>query len=62
MYHSPLLELLRIFGMYHGIHESKRMHVFSNILSPKEGRAKQSEWGQAGMEPTEIQAFRVVSY
>jgi hypothetical protein len=24
--------------------------------------AKHSGWGQAGMEPTEIQAFRVVSY
>jgi hypothetical protein len=39
MYHGPLLELSRIFGMYHGIHESKRMHVFSHIFSPKEGRA-----------------------
>jgi hypothetical protein len=39
MYHGPLLELSWIFGMYHGVHESKRMHVFSHIFSPKEGRA-----------------------
>jgi hypothetical protein len=59
MYHSPLLELSRIFGMYHGIHESKRMHIFSHIFSPKEGRAlrmciESSSWHDSSTSLNEV--------